>query len=1131
MKRRYYFFDVAILALGLLLGTAMSAGCPGDDDDQTSRPPGDDDATGDDDASGDDDTSTGTATPLSSPTPVPTPVPVPDGYPYDRMIYLRGTLNGWTGDPIQLIPYAMLPVAEDRLQVSVTLPFGPLEFKTADDAWSAGTNFGNPPGTDDRISLDVPKTLADNGFNLKLDVEVSGVYSFTLDTSEPLTPSVTVHFEYEVEDVCTADISKAKARWLTAGTLAWKTPGAAEYFLYVAPNGGIRLQDGQLSGGSALSISLEGTIDEGDPLLETYPYVKGQAKFDMSGLGDLLPELITGQVIAASRNEDGVVCDATGVQLYGLLDDAFPYDGSDLGLTWNGDEPTFTLWAPTAQSVSLLLFDDSSTTTATETVSMTTPNVPGTWTVTGDTSWKGRYYLYEVQVFVPSTGQVETNRVTDPYSVALSMNSGKSLVADLDDPALKPDGWDTLSKPPLEAFEDIVLYELHVRDFSASDATCPESSRGRFAAFTEDGSDGMAHLKALAEAGLTHVHLLPPFDIATIDEDVSQQVTPDVPEDAAPDSEEQQAAVAAVKDTDAYNWGYDPYHYMVPEGSYATDPQGTARILEFRRMVQALNEAGLRVVIDQVYNHTHAAGQDDQSVLDKIVPGYYYRLDNDGYIQSSSCCPDTATEHAMMEKLMIDSVVHWATAYKVDGFRFDLMGHHTRQNMENVRAALDALTLEEDGVDGPRIYLYGEAWKFGSLDAIMPDEAFSQPNTFGAGIGSFNDRIRDSVRGGNPFASLWEQGFVTGLYYDDNLMDLDEELVPLDRRADSTPTAPPASDTTPALDSATPTPVEPTPSAYDTYLDAHRKQLLELMDDIRIGLAGNLRDYTFTSASGEVVSGAQVTYRGSSGAGYTADPEEIINYVSVHDNQTLWDNIQAKAPFQVPARDPETATVTERVRMQQMGLAIIALGQGVPFFHAGSDMLRSKSGDGDSYDSGDWFNRIDFSYATNNWGVGLPIADKNQYAWDIWQPRLADPALIPSESDIRATTAYFQDLLRIRFGSPLFRLRTAEDIMARVRFLNAEGGPNQVPGLIVMALLDQGEGLDDLDPNATMIAVVFNATRDPVTFRHETLAVPMVLHEVLEASGDPVLSGADCGSGDGTVTAPPRTTLVCVADQ
>ncbi|MCA9957361.1 MAG: hypothetical protein KC434_21685, partial [Anaerolineales bacterium] len=173
-------------------------------------------------------------------------------------------------------------------------------------------------------------------------------------------------------------------------------------------------------------------------------------------------------------------------------------------------------------------------------------------------------------------------------------------------------------------------------------------NRGKFAAFTEKNSDGVKHLQKLAKAGVTHVHLLPVFDIATINEDPTQRQEPAIPPAAGPASDEQATAVRAVRDLDAYNWGYDPFHYTVPEGSYATDPNGPARILEFRQMVQALNEMGLRVVMDVVYNHTAAAGQDAKSVLDKIVPGYYHRLDDDGQVATSTCCANTATEHTMM---------------------------------------------------------------------------------------------------------------------------------------------------------------------------------------------------------------------------------------------------------------------------------------------------------------------------------------------------------------------------------------------------------------------------------------------------------------------------------------------------
>jgi pullulanase-type alpha-1,6-glucosidase len=333
----------------------------------------------------------------------------------------------------------------------------------------------------------------------------------------------------------------------------------------------------------------------------------------------------------------------------------------------------------------------------------------GVWNIMGEESWKGQYYLYKVKVFAPLTGKIETNLVTDPYSISLSMNGTRSQIVDLNDADLKPQGWDSLQKPTLAAPEDIVVYELHIRDFSVSDETVPEELRGTYKAFTVKDSNGMKHLTGLAQAGLTHIHLLPAFDIASVNEDKStwQSVDEETIKSYPPDSDQQSIAVSAVTGTDGFNWGYDPIHYTTPDGSYATDPNGTPRIVEFREMVGALNESGLRVVMDVVYNHTNASGQSDNSVLDRVVPGYYHRLNGDGNVEQSTCCQNTATEHDMMRKLMVDSVVTWATQYKVDGFRFDLMGHHMLDDMIAVRAALDALTLEKDGVDGKSIYVYG----------------------------------------------------------------------------------------------------------------------------------------------------------------------------------------------------------------------------------------------------------------------------------------------------------------------------------------------------------------------------------------------------------------------------------------
>jgi pullulanase-type alpha-1,6-glucosidase len=757
-----------------------------------------------------------------------------------------------------------------------------------------------------------------------------------------------------------------------------------------------------------------------------------------------------------------------------VLDDLYAYDG-DLGVTWDGDTPTLRVWAPTARLVRLHLFDDSNPDTRAQVSPMRVDPNTGVWSITGEPDWKYKYYLYEVQVYVPSEGSVQTNLVTDPYSLSLAQNSARSQIVDLHDPALMPAGWDSLEKPALAAPEDIVIYELHLRDFSVYDPTVPDELKGTYLAFTLADSLGMTHLRRLAEAGLTHIHLLPTFDIATINEDTTAWQSPSFDELAGfpPDSEEQQALVEATAETDGFNWGYDPFHYTVPEGSYATNPDGAQRILEVRQMVQALNQSGLRLVMDVVYNHTNAAGQSDFSVLDRIVPGYYHRLNAAGKVERSTCCANTASEHAMMQKLMIDSVLTWAEAYQVDGFRFDLMGHHMKEDMLAVRAALDGLTLAENGVEGTAVYIYGEGWNFGEVADNARGVNATQMNMGGTGIGTFNDRIRDAIRGGNPFGDYQKQGFINGLYYDPN-----------------------------EIDQGSP--------------EQQLARLLELTDHIRVGLAGNLEDFEFVGADGEMTTGREVLYNGQF-AGYAHDPQETINYASAHDNETLFDAIQYKAPL--------TATPADRARMQQMALSLVMLGQGVPFFHAGSDLLRSKDFDRDSYNSGDWFNRLDFSYETNNWGMGLPVASKNQENWPLQQPLLADPTLAPDGELIRQTAVHFQTMLQLRRSSPLFRLQTADEIMARLQFYNT--GPEQIPGLIVMSLSDQVGA--DLDPQFDRIVVLFNANDEAQTFTlAEVAGAEMVLHPVLAASSDGRYTEMSYNATSGTFALPGRSTAVFV---
>ncbi|MBP8109913.1 MAG: pullulanase-type alpha-1,6-glucosidase, partial [Caldilineaceae bacterium] len=786
--------------------------------------------------------------------------------------------------------------------------------------------------------------------------------------------------------------------------------------------------------------------------------------------------LLKGQLAVSAVDSEGTLLDATGLQIPGVLDDLYTFTG-DLGVTWAAGVPSIALWAPTAQSVILHIFNTSTISTSTP-YTMTWDGATGVWAKTGMADWTDKYYLFEVHVYAPSTQKIEQNLVTDPYAVSLSTNSARSQIVDLTATALKPAGWDALAKPAVAAPEDISIYEIHVRDFSVNDPTVPDNLKGTFKAFTLPESNGVKHLKVLEAAGLSHLHLLPIFDLATIDENKANWQTPDFTDaDMGPASEDQQTAVVAVENTDAFNWGYDPFHYGVPEGSYSTNPDGTARIVEFREMVEALNKMGLRVVVDVVYNHTNAAGQAEKSVLDKIVPGYYQRLNASGQVESSTCCANTATEHNMMEKLMVDTLVLWAKEYKVDSFRFDLMGHHMVRNMVAVRTALDALTVAEDGVDGKSIYLYGEGWNFGEVADNARGVNATQLNLGGLGIGSFSDRLRDAVRGPSPFASgedLKTQGFANGLSYDPNAL---------------------------AQGGA----------------EAQKTRLLLLTDQIKVGMAGNLADYEFVDRTGTTVKGSQVDYNGQP-AGYTQDPQEVITYIDKHDNQTLYD-INAYAA-------PTATSMADRVRIQTVGQAIVLLGQGVPFVQAGSDILRSKSLDRDSYNSGDWFNKLDFTYASNNFGVGLPVASKNQDNWPVMTPFLTNPALVPAQAEIEQAGTLFRELLQIRYSSPLFRLQTEQAIMDHVRFYNS--GPDQLPGLIVMAMNDDAM-LTDMDPNYEGVVVLINANDEAQTFANSAFAGRSFgLHPVQAAGVDAVVKTSTFTEATGSFTVPGRTAAVFV---
>ncbi|MFE0448424.1 pullulanase-type alpha-1,6-glucosidase [Streptomyces fungicidicus] len=850
------------------------------------------------------------------------------------------------------------------------------------------------------------------------------------------------------------DLTTSKAVWIDRNTLVWDgSEAAASTQLLASRTGSVTVRDGALDSGDARWLRLARTTLT-DAQKAKFPHLaKGTAWTVDPRDRDRVREALRGQVVAAQHAANGAVLAATGVQIAGVLDDLYAAGATkaDLGPVFRRGRPTLSLWAPTARNVSLEI--------AGRTVRMERDDATGVWSVTGPASWKGKEYRYTVQVWAPSTREIVTNKVTDPYSVALTTDSERSLVVDLADRSLAPEGWSSLGKPKAVPLKDAQIQELHIRDFSVADRTAKDP--GTYRAFTDKDSDGSKHLRELAKAGTSYVHLLPAFDIATIPEKKADRESADCDLASYPaDSAEQQKCVTEAAAKDAYNWGYDPYHYTVPEGSYATDPDGTARTVEFREMVKALNEDGLRVVMDVVYNHTAASGQAKTSVLDRIVPGYYQRLLADGSVANSTCCANTATENAMMGKLVVDSVVTWAREYKVDGFRFDLMGHHPKANILAVRKALDGLTPAEDGVDGKKIILYGEGWNFGEIADDARFEQATQKNMAGTGIATFSDRARDAVRGGGPFdEDPGVQGFASGLYTDPN-------------------------------------------SSRNNGTEAEQKaRLLHYQDLIKVGLSGNLAGYTFTDTSGKEVKGSQVDYNGAP-AGYAAAPGDALAYADAHDNESLFDALAFKLPKDTSAGD--------RGRMQVLAMATAALSQGPALSQAGTDLLRSKSLDRNSYDSGDWFNAIHWNCADGNgFGRGLPPAADNEDKWPYAKPLLGTVKV--GCPQIEGASAAYRDLLRIRTTEKAFSLDTAAQVQSRLSF--PLSGKDETPGVITMRLGD--------------LVVVFNATPERQEQRVAALAgTGHRLHPVQSAGGDAVVKTSSYEKGTGTFTVPARTVAV-----
>ena len=506
----------------------------------------------------------------------------------------------------------------------------------------------------------------------------------------------------------------------------------------------------------------------------------------------------------------------------------YTYDGDDLGAVINGDSTTFKVWAPTASKIVLNLFESGHKGAAYESVEMTKTD-RGVWAHTASCG-HGTYYTYTV------TTSVGTQEAVDPYAKSAGLNGNRGMVVDLS--LTDPEGWGAEFSTGIDSYSDAIIWEVHVRDFSNKIAS--SEYKGKYLAFTERGLTNEhgqpVGIDYLVNLGITHVHLLPVYDYATVDE-----ATPE----------------------DEFNWGYDPKNYNVPEGSYSTNPyDGAVRITEYKKMVMALHEAGIGVVMDVVYNHTH----DANSSFNKIVPYYYYRYNSSGANTSASGCGnDTASERYMYGKFMVDSVKYWISEYDLDGFRFDLMGLHDLETMQEVEAAVHTID--------PEAIIYGEGWKMGATidGSKMANQTNIKDieitnNAIGA-IAVFNDAMRDGLKG-----SVFEsdsKGYISGK-----------------------------------------------------------------------GKA-NLAKVIFGIKGGDALS-----------QGWIVKDARVVNYMSAHDNNTLWDKLELSNG---------SDSIETRLAMNRFGATLLMVSKGMTFFQAGEEMLRTKDGDENSYKSSDEINNIDWS--------------------------------------------------------------------------------------------------------------------------------------------------------------------------
>lgn len=550
------------------------------------------------------------------------------------------------------------------------------------------------------------------------------------------------------------------------------------------------------------------------------------------------------------------------------FEEKYTYTGCDLGAQWSAQKTVFRVWAPTAENATVNLYR-SGTPYAQDLLCRLQmyPDKCGTWTAQRVGNLNGVYYTYEVLV------DGESREACDPYARTTGVNGQRAMILDLE--STNPEGWKQDRNPHAgEPITDAVIYELHVRDLSTHRSSRIKN-KGKFLGLTETRKKtrtkqptGLDHIKNL---GVTHVHLLPVYDFGFTDESLPNP---------------------------QYNWGYDPVNFNVPEGSYATDPfNGAVRVKEMKQMVKTLHDNGISVVMDVVYNHVHDAGS---FCFNRIVPGYFSRIQSDGTYSNGSCCGnDTASERSMVRKYIVDSVKYWADEYHIDGFRFDLVGLIDTQTIQKVMKTVHNTH--------PDVIFYGEGWHM-DTQLTKPGYLLATQNNAGElpGFSFFNDTIRDLLRG-----SIFDDrapGFVSG--------------------------------------------------------EESSKDLLER---------------SFMGAPS-----------------WALQPSQSVNYVSCHDNHTLLDRIALAVP---------EASLEELAKRSNLAAAFTILSEGVPFFQAGEEMLRTKPArkgkfDHNSYRSPDRVNSL---------------------KWDTLDREL-----------YQKNVAYYQGLIAFRKAHPSLRLASAQDVARKV---------------------------------------------------------------------------------------------------